>query len=463
MNKFCRRLKTARYSLGFLCATLFLLSGCQKDDPPENYRETNKTVQQIMYFFYYWNEKIDSKLASRSDFLPVPAQTKPDEYFSSLLYDAKMAPSGSMEYDRWSFMIPYKEFNDVLIAGEYKSYGYFLARTTDRSIRVCFVYEGSPMDKAKIERGYELRRLNGADVSTLGNNAINEELNKESNRFVFANREGALLSEVTISKAVVRINPILARHRYTINGKKVGYIVYNSFIEASEEAIIQALQEMNDVDEFVFDLRYNGGGVVDVADAICEHLLPASAGTAPIDFAIDTYSKRTNQYSKELKIGDKVRQIKRYPQALNVSRLFFIVSDMSASASEEVINNMKPFVDEVILVGSTTEGKPVGMIGFGDDTDNPQWAIAPITFRSDNANGEGSYFDGIPPTYEVSDDLYHNFGIDAQTLKGEACLEAVVSYIQSGIFPASVATKSVEKTTPRVIQLKGIQIHAGCL
>ena len=462
MNKFLDKLKTTCCWVGFLWVTVVLVTGCQKDEK-ENYKDTNEFVQQIMYFIYYWNDKIDSKLGSSDAFLPVPAHTKPNEYFASLLYDAKMAPSGSMEYDRWSFMIDYKEFNDVLVVGEYKSFGYFLAQAPDYSIRVCFVYEGSPMDKAGIERGYELQRLNGTDVMTLiGNKTINTELNKESNRFVFADREGKVMPEKTISKAVVKIDPILFKDTYTINEKKVGYIVYNTFITASKGAISSALQEFSDVDELVFDLRYNGGGDVDVADAICEHLLPASVGTDSVVFAKYMYSERTNLYSKEIGLKDEVRKIKRNKNALNLSRLFVIVSDMTASASEEVINSMKPFVDEIIIVGSPTEGKPVGMVVVSDKEKNPQWAIAPITFRIDNINGEGSYFSGISPTYAVSDDLYHNFGVDPQTLEGEACLEAVLSYIQSDFLPASVSAKSVEKVIPRVIRLKGIQIHAGC-
>jgi len=465
MNQIWSKTKSARRWVVFFGATLILASGCQKDDPPENYKNTNEIVQQIMYYAYYWNDKIDDKLASRSGFLPVPVHTKPNQYFSSLLYDKTMAPSGSMEYDRWSFLIPYKEFEEVMVAGEYKSFGYFLAQTPDRSsVRVCYVYEDSPMSRAGIERGYELRRLNGTDVMTfIRNNTINDELNKESNRFVFADREGNVLPEKTVSKAVVKINPILAKERYAIDGREAGYIVYNSFISASKEAITAALKEFGDVDELIFDLRYNGGGDVYVADAICELLLPASVGTDSIDFAKYIFSERTNLYSKELELKDEVRKIKRNANALDISRLFVIVSDMTASASEEVVNCLKPFVNEVILVGAPTEGKPTGMNVFVDDRNNPQWAIAPVTFRIDNALGEGSYYSGFTPTYRISDDLYRNFGADPQTLEGEACLEAVLRFIQSGTFPASASVKTFERATPRIIRLEGIQIHAGCM
>jgi C-terminal processing protease CtpA/Prc len=206
----------------FLWANIILFSACKKEEKTD-YTGTNEIVQQIMYFAYYWNEEIDGKLATSNGFLRVPAHTKPDDYFSSLLYDKTMAPSGSMEYDRWSFMTTYKEFNDVLVAGEYKSYGYFLAQAPDYSVRVCYVYENSPMAKAGIERGYELKKLNGTDVMTLiGNKTINDQLNRESNKYQFADREGNLLPETTISKAVVKINPMLAKERYNVDGQEVG-------------------------------------------------------------------------------------------------------------------------------------------------------------------------------------------------------------------------------------------------
>jgi C-terminal processing protease CtpA/Prc len=452
MEKFGMLLRAGRFFLVFLWATALLVSSCKKDDEP-NYTETNKIVQSIMYYYYYWNYKIDGKIETSSAVL---ARTQPDKYFESLLYDKSMAPSGTKEYDRWSFMVSYKEFYDVMIAGEYKSYGYFLDQASDYSIRVCFVYEGSPIANAGIERGYKLLKLDGKDVQTLiANRTINEQLNRESNRFVFADREGKKLPEMDIAKAVVKINPILKKERYNINGKEVGYIIYNSFITESKKAIAAALQDFQDVDEFIFDLRYNGGGDVSAADTICEHLLPVSAGSESIDFSKYVFSERTNQ---ETKYRDEVYQIKRNENAMNLSRLFVIVSDMTASASEGVINCMKPFVDEVILVGTKTEGKPTGMNGFVDDNRNPQWAILPITFRIDNVDDEGSYFNGLEPDFEISDDLYHDFGVD------ESCLRAVLKYIETGIPSTSKSAKSVGgKKTPRMIQLKGLQIHAGCL
>ncbi|HWJ02259.1 MAG TPA: S41 family peptidase, partial [Verrucomicrobiae bacterium] len=106
-------------------------------------------------------------------------------------------------------------------------------------------------------------------------------------------------------------------------------------------------------------------------------------------------------------------------------RLFFIVSGSTASASELLINNLKPYM-EVKLVGPrNTYGKPVGFfpIPVGD------WYIFPVSFRTTNKNGEGNYFNGIPVNSTVSDGLDKDWG-DVS----ESSLASVLSFIGTGAF-----------------------------
>ena len=463
--------KTVRYLIFLWVAVALIatLAGCEKkDDPePENDPELYEYIKSLYYYFYYWNKEVESYIVKKP-----PTSGTPEDYFESLKYDEKKATTSDKNagrYDRWGFMASYLDYSGVLVEGKYKSFGYYLDQAPDYSVRVGLVYENSPMSQAGIERGFELKKLNGTDVMTLiKNGTFYQELNKETNRFVFANREGNELPEKTISAAVVNINPILYKTIYHVGGKTIGYIVYNSFIVASKTAITAALQEMKDVDELIFDLRYNGGGSVAVAEAICEHLLPQSVGNDSVVFSKTVFSDLTK---KRCELKDEIGKIKRHTDAMNLSRLFVITTDGTASASEEVINNMKPFL-EVITVGTPSHGKPVGMYVwvYPPYTDKeieagklPDWAFAPITFRGDNSKGEGGFFSGIPVTYKVEDDLYNNFGVNEQTLEGEACLQSVIRYIQTNRFTSSVSAKSVETKTPKLIQLKGLQIHAGCI
>jgi hypothetical protein len=81
----------------------------------------------------------------------------------------------------------------------------------------------------------------------------------------------------------------------------------------------------------------------------------------------------------------------------------------------------------VKVVGSHTLGKPVG----ADSWTHCDYAIAPITFHSLNAQGRGDYFNGIEPWCEVPDDLLHELGDPEEAqlhaalrvLNDEPCLE----------------------------------------
>jgi len=111
--------------------------------------------------------------------------------------------------------------------------------------------------------------------------------------------------------------------------------------------------------------------------------------------------------------------------SLNLSRIFFIVSNSTASASELLINNLKPFMDVELVGPSKTYGKPVGFfpIPVGD------WYIFPVSFRSTNNKGEGNYFDGLALNSQVADGLDKDWG-DVT----ESCLQSALSYITTGAF-----------------------------
>ncbi len=431
-------------------------SGTQKDTVDMT---TNKAVQEIMTYTYYWNIEIFDDLieADGQTYKSVP-DIAPDKYFKSLLYTQAKAPMYATAYDRWSFIGDYNTVNSILVEGEYNSYGFYCGKT-GTSITVFFVYENSPMALAGVERGFKILKINGQNISSLTNATIGDELNKSSVSLVFADREGNVLPEKTISMAVFKINPILCATTYNVgsgNVKKVGYLAYNSFISASEENLKNKLAELQDVDEMILDFRYNGGGDVDVAEKMAEFLVPAQIPTQykkgdSIDYAQYVFSEFTQKVWQE----NFIRKIKRNSNALDLQRLFVITSEETASASEEVINNMKPFLD-VITIGSVTHGKPVGMFVFRYPDKNPQWAIAPICFRIDNISGNGNFFGGIAPNFQETDDLGHDFG------RGEACLEAALQYIETGQFPQRASLKSVEKPQ-HIILRKGVQIYTGCL
>src|SRR5690606_2796587 len=96
-----------------------------------------------------------------------------------------------------------------------------------------------------------------------------------------------------------------------------------------------------------------------------------------------------------------------------------LTSDNTASASEMVINGLRPYMSSVKLIGTTTYGKNVGSItlfdspatGYQDRTSaNPShtYAMQPIVFKIFNKNGESNYTQGFVPDIEVKEYEYWN-------------------------------------------------------
>ncbi|MFC2087897.1 S41 family peptidase, partial [Bacteroidota bacterium] len=124
-----------------------------------------------------------------------------------------------------------------------------------------------------------------------------------------------------------------------------------------------------------------------------------------------------------------------------IDKIYIITTSSTASASEVIINSLKPFLD-VKLIGSQTHGKPVGMRVFEymakDPVDNNRtWVVAPITFKGVNALGEGEYFNGFPIDGNAIDDLSKDWGDTT-----EASLSQAINYIKTGSFKDEPVLKS---------------------
>ncbi|MGH8370618.1 MAG: S41 family peptidase, partial [Gammaproteobacteria bacterium] len=167
------------------------------------------------------------------------------------------------------------------------------------------------------------------------------------------------------------------------------------------------------VDELVIDERYNGGGLLSVA----QHLgsLIASSGDVGQTFAKLSFNDRHSDQDQTYKFDQE-------SNALGLSRIVFITTSATASASELIINALAPYVD-VVTIGSTTFGKPVGENGFDICKD----VLYPMTFKMTNAAGYGDYFDGFAPTCPAVDDLDHPLGES-----DESSLATALYYIANG-------------------------------
>ena len=418
------KIRTSRLLAFFAAFVMVIGSSCKKDDdiPKENSRTYIYDIFQENYFWLEHLPKLD-----------------PNNYQSNeALIDALVYS----QLDRWSFVAPLDLYISLFEQGETKGFGVGMAVTPDNRLMVRFTYKNSPMGLAGGERGWEIIRINNIPMAQIADWGAAFDTDAQV-KFTFRTINGETV-ERTMARTDYAINTVLHRSVIETAGKKVGYLVFESFLEPSKMELEEAFSffKTANVNDIVVDLRYNGGGSLEPA-FLLSVLLGGTAVKNKIIASIVYNSKRTQ---KNGSYG--------YPahaSALNLNRLFFITTESSASASEMVINSMFPY-KEVILIGSKTYGKPVGMeVHKSEEYDI---ALAPVTMKLLNANDEGDYFNGIPVNYQVADDVFRAWGDPA-----EACLKTALDIISGN--PPAAALKSIQLQPEGLPLKRGLQEITG--
>jgi len=288
---------------------------------------------------------------------------------------------------------------------------------------VRYIIPGSNADSADIKRGDLFTTINGEDL-TIGN--YQELLANSSVTFDISFLEDNTVTptgkSVTIENQTITENPILLSKVLDVNGAKVGYLLYNSFIANFDRQLNDAFAEFKaqNVTDLILDLRYNGGGSVRTATRL------ASLITGQFNDDIFAKQQWNDLYQNFFLNSEPDRLFNRFTNtgeggetlnSLNLNKLYTIVSSSSASASELVINGLEPYID-VVQVGDMTVGKSQASItlydseGFGREDANPDhtYAIQPLVYESVNANDVGVPFNGLTPDIEIIEDI-SNLGV----------------------------------------------------
>jgi C-terminal processing protease CtpA/Prc len=272
----------------------------------------------------------------------------------------------------------------------------------DLEMRVTQVFPESPAAEAGLSRGDRIVEIGGRLVTTLvatgeiGSAFGPSEIGAESD-IAFVNQAGAR-REAHMVKRLVTIPTVSLTRVYNVDGRRIGYMFFRNFVQPSYEALDKAFAELAAarVDELVLDLRYNGGGLVNVAQHLASYV--GGARTDGQVFAEYFHNDRNTFRNRIIRFENK-------PQRLTLDRLIVVTTGSSASASELVINALRPFMP-VVVVGGKTYGKPVGQYGipFCDKL------LAPVSFALRNADGHGDFFDGFAPDCTAPDDADHQLG-----------------------------------------------------
>ncbi|MCC5946401.1 MAG: hypothetical protein JJT94_15830 [Bernardetiaceae bacterium] len=422
-----------KISLYLLIATL-LFTGCRNDDdvaPTLSEEDRLKAaVWQIMQRWYFWKDQMPD--------------VNPDDYPNA---GALLNALRYTRYDTWSFMQTEQVFDQLYEAGQYAGYGFSLKWDENNELRVAFVYKASPAYEAGMRRGAQVYKINNNDVRSITDfgAALGASQVGRSATFEFDGPDGEVITE-NIAQAVVTMNTVLKRDVFDVSGKKIAYLAFNSFLETSRDELQEAFAYFSaqGATELILDVRYNGGGRLGVAQYL--------AGLIASPALQDKLLVETN-HNSEQQDENKAFLIENTSEGLtSISRMIVIATGGSASASEVMINGMRPYMP-VKVVGSDTYGKPVGQYGFRFEG----FIIGPVCFEVRNADLQADYFDGIPADAYVKDDLSRDFG-DPE----ELCTAEAIHYLINGSF-SDTPEGRIGRSQQKLIELKGFQREIGAL
>ncbi|MFI3289357.1 MAG: S41 family peptidase [Rikenellaceae bacterium] len=293
------------------------------------------------------------------------------------------------------------------------------------AIAILGVYKDSPASEAGLKRGTVITEIEGESISWNSfYYGIGYDLLYPSDGDQMTITTNTTEAQ-TISATTIETNPIL---HHEIIDSKIGYIVYSQFDYYFNSDLKEALEEFATagVTDLIVDLRLNPGGYVASARLFGSIIGGNYCTDQVFSYYIMNEDLTTNSASTESLIGftydSSQRAFYSKFESTDVKlttlspRIYCLVSEDTASASELLINSLRGIDFEVILIGSKTEGKNVGMINFNTTIDDYEYDLYPISFENRNAKMEGDYFEGMEVDYEVSDLLdykgFNDYGVD---------------------------------------------------
>jgi hypothetical protein len=332
-----------------------------------------------------------------------------------LLKTPALTPSGRAK-DQFHFTYDTAVWNSLSQSGVEVGYGaeWVSTSATARHIVVAYTHPNEPASRppALLQRGEELRAVDGVNIDTATAAQINGALFPanlgESHSLTLLATTGATRT-VTLVAEDVTLVPVMNVKPLATSSGTVGYLQFNDHLAQSELALINAVTTLRDAGatDLILDMRYNGGGYLDIAAELAYMIVGNAVSTTGKTFEVSQYNDK-NRTSDIF--GRSIQPTPFYTNAqnfsagtmtlptLNLSRVYLLVGAGTCSASESLINGLRGIGVEVDLIGSATCGKPYGFYG----TDNCGTTYFSIQFQTVNAVGFGSYADGFMPQNKAS-------------------------------------------------------------
>lgn len=402
--------------------------------------DENNWLRSWTHELYLWYDEVQ-------DVNPA-LYTTPD-YFQ-LMKTTQTTSSGAPK-DRFHFTYPTSVWEALSESGEEVGYGVdfeIVAATPPRSVVIAYLEPTASLPAqtvaANFVRGDTVLQVDGVDVVNADDqasvNTINEGLAPstagETHTFEVLDPGSSTPRTVQLQAANVTSTPVLLETTVTgPSGSTVGYILYNDQIATAESELISAINDLKShgVTDVVLDLRYDGGGYLDIASELA-YMIAGPSQTAGETFELQQFN---DQYPTTNPVTDQPITPTLFHTTtqgfsttsgeplptLNMTRVAVITGQDTCSASESIINGLQGVGFTVYQIGSTTCGKPYGFY----PQDNCGTTYFSIEFQGVNAKGVGGYGDGFSPANtspavgvavpgcSVADDFGHALGDPAES------------------------------------------------
>jgi C-terminal processing protease CtpA/Prc len=406
---------------GLILVLLVIAGSCNKDNEvvpsnvPEDIRSVNNFIFQNMDTYYLWRDYMPSDLNPDTE-------PDPSAFFDKFIYKAE---------DKWSYITDDYQSLVNHFSGINYTFGHnfklFHDGDSERVFGVVeYVVKDTPADLAGLERGVVFNTVNGIQLTV--DNYLSLLFGKDAYTLGLAEIVDGVVTatgeEVSLVATQFQEDPVFLDTVYHLSGKNIGYFVYNQFIADFDQELHDLFADFKsqNVTDLIIDLRYNPGGAISTARLLASLAAPADPVNNEAVFAKYIWNDILEQYWLDEQGADSRNlMIKLLPTAnnLNLDKIYFLVTNSSASASETLINGLMPYMD-VVLIGETTSGKYTGSLTLHDEAKSFNWAIQPIVVKTANADGNTEFRDGFAPDYLVKDDLFSPLGSVEEGMLAEA-------------------------------------------
>jgi C-terminal processing protease CtpA/Prc len=408
---------------------------------------------------YLWYDEVE-------DTAPIAADSVL-KYFESLK-TFQTTPTGNQK-DNFHFTRTYEDYKKESQSGVSSGFGVrwsAISTKPPRIYRVAYTQDNSPAEIAGFKRGDTITAINGVSINSNDTEALLKGLNPESgttHTFTLTRKGQPEPVLATVTASDIKLTPVQNAQTFDVNGQTVGYVQFNQFISSGQSDLINAFKQFQNAgaEALVLDMRYNGGGLVNMAAQLGYMIAGpdnTNIGTSnPKVFSKTLYNDKLSANNRNVTFENKeinwntLQYTDTILPSTRLNTVYILSTSNTCSASELVINGLRGIDLNVVLIGTTTCGKPYGFV----PAPNCGQVYYTIQFTSANAKNFGAYSDGFTPVRAmenigelgltsnvsgcfVNDDFDHALG---DPLEGQ--LKAALEHFETGNCPKVLQNRAL--------------------